>query len=238
LPVIVYFFVLFLKELVKEKKKFILTIVITGILAFCGLFFEVDYLVIKIVLNVLALLFFVLYYFLHDKIQNIILYVSVLIAGMTFSVIAFFYYANGQFHQYLLWGHDYEVQKVVSYFDDNEKIMLNDVGWNILVNVYRGDNRYDPEWKWKLEEWVPRKENLKMFEKITSYNIYLKTAAKDIKYARENGITKIGLLVSTIDGQPFLHQGKLNDYLNSSDLKLLEEVSLKNKKLYIFEVLK
>jgi len=77
-----------------------------------------------------------------------------------------------------------------------------------------------------------------MFEKITSYNIYLKTAAKDIKYARENGITKIGLLVSTIDGQPFLHQGKLNDYLNSSDLKLLEEVSLKNKKLYIFEVLK
>lgn len=238
LPVIVYFFVLFLKELVKEKKKFFVAVLITSILAFCGLFFEVDYLAIKVVLNILAIIFFVLYYFLHDKIKNMILYISVLIAGMTFSVIAFFYYANGQLHQYLLWGHDYEVQKVVSYFNDDEKIMLNDVGWNILVNVYRGDNRYDPEWKWELEEWVPRKKNLKMFEKITSYNIYLKNVVKDVKYARENGISKIGLLVSTIEDQPLLHQERLNDYLNSSDLKLLQEVSLKNKKLYIFEVLK
>jgi hypothetical protein len=227
-----------LKELVKEKKKFFAAVVVTSVLAFCGLFFEVDYLAIKVVLNILAIIFFVLYYFLHDKIKNMILYISVLIAGMTFSVIAFFYYANGQLHQYLLWGHDYEVQKVVSYFNDDEKIMLNDVGWNILVNVYRGDNRYDPEWKWELEEWVPRKKNLKMFEKITSYNIYLKNVVKDVKYARENGITKIGLLVSTIEDESLLHQEKLNDYLNSSDLKLLQEVSLKNKKLYIFEVLK
>lgn len=238
LPVIVFFFVLFLKDLVFEKKKFLLVVGITSVFAFVGLLFEVDYIGIKIALNIIAILSFVLYYFFHYKIQNLLTYISVLIATMTFSVIAFFYYANGQLHQYLFWGHDYEVEKVVSYFDDNEKIMLNDVGWDILVKVYRGDNRYDPEWKWELQEWVPRKKDLKMFEKITSYNIYHKNVTRDVRYARENGIEKIGLLVSTIENQPLLYQDRLDDYLASEDLTLLQEISLKNKKLYIFQVLK
>jgi len=238
LPVIILFFVIFLKDLVLEKRKFLIVVGITSIFVFLGLLFEVDYIGIKIALNIIAILSFVLYYLFHNKIPNLITYLSVLLAGMTFSVIAFFYYANGQLHQYLLWGHDYEVEQVVSYFDDDEKIMLNDVGWDILVKVYRGDNRYDPEWKWKLAEWNPRRKNLKMFEKTTSYNTYHKNVTKCVQYARKNGIVKIGLLVSTVEDKPFLYQERLGEYLASEDLNLLQEISLKNKKLYIFEVLK
>ncbi len=43
LPVVVYFFVIFIRDLVKERKKFLFVLGITTVLAFLGLFFEVDY---------------------------------------------------------------------------------------------------------------------------------------------------------------------------------------------------
>lgn len=238
LPVVVFFFISFLKDLKKCKEKFYTVIIISGILSFFGLFFEVDYILIKIFLNLLVLLMYLLYISLQGKFKDMEIWLIGILSIITFSVVAFFFYANGQLHQYLLWGNDYEVEEVVSHFNDDEKVILNDVGWDILVKVYRGDNKWDSEWKWVLQDWVPRKNELKEFEKFTSYNMFGKSIRSDKVFIEDNEIEKIGLLVSNLENEAFSYQDRLDDYLNADWLKLRDTVDLKNKRLYIFDVVK
>ena len=135
-------------------------------------------------------------------------------------------------------GNDYEVRKVIKLFDNSEKILMNDPGWDILVKVYRDDNRYDPEWKWKLNKWVPRQSGLKMFEKLDSFVISGKTIEADRTRIINSGIDKVVLAVSTVEGNPFIHQDRLESYLEADWLSLRDTVDLKNKIIYIFEVVK
>lgn len=238
LPVVVFFFLIFLKEIIKERKVFLTVIFATSIFVVFGLFFESEYIWIKLILNIFVISLFILYSLFHNKFKEIYIPLLLVLSGITFSVIAFFFYANGQLHQYILWGNDYEIQEVVTYFDENENIILNDVGWDILPKVYRGDNRYDPEWKWELQDWIPRKKELKMFEKFTTYGIYGNSIEVDKSFIENNSIEKVGLMVSTIESQPFKHQDRLDGYQKAAWLSLLRVVNLKNKDLYIFEVLK
>jgi hypothetical protein len=238
LPVVIFFFLTFIRDTVKKKKEFLIILTVTTAISFLGLFFEVDYIIIKVILNILFLFLYVVYFFYREKIKYIHIYLLVLIGLITSSVAAYFFYANGQLYYYRLWGKDYEVKEVISYFDDEERIMLNDPGWDILVEVYRGDNRYNPEWKWELAEWVPRKKDLKMFEKYTSFDIYGKPLRYDIQTIKNNDVEKVGLIVSTVQDKPFRYQEKLATYLEADWLELEEVVELKNKNLYIFKVVK
>jgi hypothetical protein len=236
LPIVIFFFLIFIKDVVKRKREFFIILAITTAISFLGLLFEVDYLWIKVVLNVIFLILFVLYFIFRKKLRKLYIPLLVLISFLTFSVVAFFFYANGQLYYYRVWGKDYEVKKVISYFEDDERIMLNDPGWDILVEVYRGDNRYNPEWKWELAEWVPRKKNLKMFEKYTSFDIYGKSVRYDLRTIENFDIERIGLIVSTVEEKPFPYQDRLSIYMESQWLELESVVNLKNKDLYIFKV--
>jgi hypothetical protein len=237
LPIVVIFFLYFIKDQVKERKKFLLITLISGFSAMLGMFFEADYVFIKIILNLLILCAFLFYAFYFNKIKDLEKLLIIGISGITFSVVSFFFYANGQLNQYLLWGNDFEIQKIVRYFKDDERIMINDVGWDILPKVYRGDNRYNPEWKWELEEWVPRKKELKMFEKFTTYNIYGANVESDRILVERNDIDKLVLVVSDLPDKPFRLEERLEDYLDANWLSLLEVIPLKNKQVYIFDVL-
>jgi hypothetical protein len=236
LPIVIFFFLIFIKDIVKKKKEFFIILFITTVISFIGLLFEVDYLWIKIVLNIIFFLLFFLYYIFSKSIKKLYIPLLLMISLLTFSVVVYFFYANGQLYFYRVWGKDYEVKEVVSYFEDDERIMLNDPGWDILVEVYRGDNRYNPEWKWELAEWIPRKKNLKMFEKYTSFDIYGKPLRYDLQAIESFDIEKIGLIVSTVEGKPFPYQERLDSYMDARWLELIESVNLKNKELYIFKV--
>lgn len=238
LPVVTFFFLLFVRDLVKERKRFIRVLVVTALLTFVGLLFEVDYIAIKIVLNVLVLLAYISYLFYHGKIKNLSTPLLIFLSTITFSVIAFFFYNNGQYHYYDLWGKDYEVSKVVGLFKDEEGIMINDPGWNMLINVYRGDNEYSPEWKWELQDWIPRKNNLKSFGKHSTYLPTGIAIGNDVKTVNEYDIEKVALILSTIEDYTFPFNHKLEKYMSADWLELEEIVNLKNKDLYIFKVIK
>ncbi len=128
LPVVVYFFVIFIRDLVKERKKFLFVLGITTVLAFLGLFFEVDYIALKVILNVVILLLYIGYFLFYKKVRLMPMILFVALSTITFSVIAYFFYANGQLYYYRLWGNDYEVKKVIEYFEEDENIMINDPG--------------------------------------------------------------------------------------------------------------
>jgi hypothetical protein len=240
LPIVVYFFIIFIKDLIKERKKFLFVLAITAILAFLGLFFEVDFIAIKVILNVIVLLLYIGYFIgyprLYKKAKLISTILFVALSGITFSVIAYFFYANGQLYYYQLWGKDYEVKKVVEYFDEDENIMINDPGWNMLINVYRGDNSYDPEWKWEFKDWVPRKDNLKTFERHSAFQPVGISIANDVRSVETYDIDKVALIVSTLDGYSLPYEHKLERYKSVDWLVLENVIHLKNKDLYIFDV--
>jgi hypothetical protein len=238
LPVVVYFFVIFIRDLVKERKKFLFVLGITTVLAFLGLFFEVDYIALKIILNVVILLLYIGYFLFYKKIKLMSTILFVALSTITFSVIAYFFYANGQLYYYRLWGNDYEVKKVIKYFEEDENIMINDPGWNMLINVYRGDNRYDPEWKWEFQEWVPRKDNLKSFERHSAFQPIGISIANDVRSVENYDIDKVALIVSRLDEYSLTYEHKLERYKGADWLVLEEVISLKNKDLYIFDVIK
>jgi hypothetical protein len=238
LPVVVYFFVVFVKDLIKERKKFLLVLAITTALAFLGLLFEVDYISLKVILNVVILLLYIAYLLLYKKVKLMLTILFVVLSTITFSVITYFFYANGQLYYYRLWGKDYEVKKVLEYFDEDENIMINDPGWNMLINVYRGDNRYHPEWKWEFMDWVPRKNNLKSFEKFSAFQPVGISIANDIRSVENYDVDKVALIVSRLDEYSLTYEHKLERYKGADWLSLEEVIPLKNKDLYIFDVIK
>lgn len=238
LPIVVYFFVIFIKDLVKQRKKFVFVLGITTLLTVAGLFFEVDYVVIKIILNTIILFLYIAYLLLHKKVKIMSSILFVALSMITFSVIAYFFYANGQLYYYRLWGKDYEVKKVVEYFDEDENIMINDPGWNMLINVYRGDNRYNPEWKWEFKDWVPRKEGLKSFDRHSAFQPTGISIANDVRAVENYDIDKVALIVSTLDDYSLGYEHKLERYMSADWLLLEEVIPLKNKDLYIFDVIK
>jgi len=130
------------------------------------------------------------------------------------------------------------VEKVISYFDQGENILINDIGWDLLAGAYRGNREYSAEWKWKLRDWVPRKKHLREFEYGDTYTMYYDDIEVDREMTTIYGIEKIALTVSNIEDIPFPHQGKLEEYLNADWLELTDTIPLKNKTLYIFKVIR
>ena len=238
IPIILIFYLLFLKDIVKKKKIYIWIVVISSILAFVGLIFEADYVYIKLILNLIVIFCYILFYFLNKKFPTSYFYLSLIVSVLTFSVISFYYYSDGQLRQYINFGRDYEVKEVTSKFEEEEIIMINDPGWDLLVGTYRGNVKYNPEWKWSLKEWVPRKKDLRMFNYVNTYTIGEEDIKKDAEMVEKYGIEKIGLMVSNKEGIEFPFQERLEEYMESNWMELIETVNLKNKTLYIFNVIR
>ena len=116
--------------------------------------------------------------------------------------------------------------------------MINDPGWNMLINVYRGDNRYNPEWKWEFKDWVPRKEGLKSFDRHSAFQPTGISIANDVRGVENYDIDKVALIVSTLDDYSLGYEHKLERYMSADWLLLEDVIPLKNKDLYIFDVIK
>lgn len=236
-PVVLYFFLLFLKDVVKDKQKYLLIWIVSSVLSLTSLLFEAEYIMIKFGLSAVAITILALYFLLRSKSKNMYFYVCILLSILTFGVGIFFYYSSGQLRNYILFGNDYEVEKVVSYFPADENVMFNDIGWDLLPGIYRGNNQYNPEWKWELKDWVPRKKYLTMLDTTNTFLISGKTLEEERAEVEKYKINKIGIVKSKIDYKPFLNQDRIEEYLKMDWLTLVDKVELKNKELYIFEVI-
>ncbi len=239
-PVILIFFLKYLTDISKKRKMFILIFTVSSLLAMLGLLFEAEYIMIKFVLNAVVMVMLIGYFLIPKEAKNdIFRFLTIaLIGGVTFAVSIFYYYASGQLHQYIKFGNDYEVHEVIKHFDKGEKILINDPGWDLLIGTYRGNRAYNPEWKWSLRDWVPRKKHLKMFDDVDSYVISGKDVEEDREMVEEYGIEGVGLVVSKLEDTQFPYQDRLEGYMNIDWLELEEKVDLKNKELYIFKVTK
>lgn len=202
-----------------------------------SLLFEAEYIMIKFLLAGIMVSLLIFYIFFYKRTKRAVVYLCIMLSAMTFGVFAFYYYSSGQLKMYRQFGNDYEVKDIVTHFSKDENVLLNDIGWDLLPGIYRGNNQYNPEWKWELKDWVPRKKYLKMLDTTNTFLIMGEGIDDDRIDIERYDISKVGIVKSKIGNKPFLHQDRVEEYMKVDWLRFVEKKDFKNKELYIFEVI-
>jgi len=240
-PVIFLFFLMFIKKLSSEyiytKKVFIFT----GIFTIAELYFEYSYVPIKIIINVLLFLTLLLIYFGKILNRNILKLLMIVLISMFFagtSLLASYTY--GQIKGYKLYGYDRECEKIISLVDNKDRIWINDIYWDRLPFVLREENLGNSEWRWNLQDWVPKKDLLKKSSALRTYNFYWSDIDIFKKNVSEDSINKIVFvkLKMVNEKENLLLQDRLKVLLNAKWLDLERKVEMKGKDIYIFNVSK
>lgn len=146
-------------------------------------------------------------------------------------------YKNGQIGAYLKYGYSRECEKILSYVKTDEKIWINDIGWDRLPFILREDKVQSPEWRWKLKEWVPKKKLLKKETEFMTYNFYWKDIDEFREKLVEEDVEEIVFIkLNDNVSEDFLLQDRLDMLLNSKWLELEKSVTMKNKVVYYFNL--
>jgi len=228
-PIVFVFFLFLLKDLVNERKTFLIVLFATLFLTIGGLFFEEEYIWQKVVLNFFVFLLYFAYLFWEQRRCFLKVALILVISFFSFGVIMYFFYTKGQIYQYLNWGRDYEVVEAMEYFDEDEKILLSDPGWDLLPLAYRKDTDFEPEFRWELKNWISRKEHLRNLGNANTYKLISTDEQRLRSQVEQNDISRIGYVV--------LEDEEVEMFWEVDWLELEKEVSLKNKTLFVIKVL-
>jgi len=238
--IIVIFFILFIREGIKNQELFKKTILITSFMLILGFFFEIDFILIKIVINTILMLALIVLYKLHRKQSPLLPLANLLIVvlfGITTATVSLtFSYLRGQVGNWLKWGPNRECTEVLSHFEIEENIYINDAGWGQLPFFYRKDLDFKPEWGWTLKDIVPKKHMLKRKTPGNTFYLSFEDTSNLKTQAQVNSIDKLALVTSEIPEEPFLIQEHLESLKAQDWLTLTQTVHLKNKTLYIFSI--
>ena len=159
-----------------------------------------------------------------------------------FSVVIIASATKTQLYKSLVWGTNGQTKKIASYFQPADIIYVNQSGirnfdWNYTISFYRKDLSLEPEWRWKLKNFVIKKSLLKTSgEEKSFYFNHWENSAMFKRALRNKGINKIVIIASTLPDIKFFMQDKIPEFLNQEWLKLDSVTKLKNKDVYIFSV--
>ncbi len=238
---IIFIYFLFFNSFNKKEKIWLFSI--TAIYVTAGFFFETSYLLPKIALEILLLciLFFVLFKKKFDLFKY--LFIS-LVSIFSLGVALLFSYTQGQINASLNWGRNREAEKIVQYLPTEGIYWDNNFQNQSYISVLNNELYSSAEWKWNLKDIVPKKSLLLTKGEQKGFNSLTIFDNRSYEYAMpyfkeeiiSSNVTKLYLLSSTIKGDEFAGQ-HLYEYFVASDwLTLKEEINLKNKILYIFDV--
>jgi len=240
-PIILIFFVLFLRDGLRNTSFALKTLAVSALFTIGGYFFEINYILQKIILDAFlySCFIFLIYTYhhrsSHKKVKQLLASTafgfSTLFAAILFSV------KYGQIKLYNSWGLNMECDKI-SQLIGNGNVWINDIGCGELIPFFRQDMGSNPEWNWKLASWIPKKYMLDSLDDTKTFTYYFKYLSSLDQYISQNNIDTIALVISTSQNKVFPMQDKLLFLQNSSLLKKRYYYRLKNKDLYVFDVIK
>ncbi|KKP77942.1 MAG: hypothetical protein UR73_C0007G0027, partial [candidate division WS6 bacterium GW2011_GWF1_35_23] len=238
-PVIIIFFLYFLKDIQREKKYFWILILAT-VFSALGIYFEYSFVWVKILATVLFLIPMWVMYF--SKIFNKDVFKYLLIIGIslfTAGTSLLGSYTHGQIGAYLMYGYNRECEEIVKLVDEDERVWINDIGWDRLPFILRGEDVQRAEWKWSLKEWVPKKKMLKQTEGLETLNFRSVDIVKFEEELKSKDVEKVIFvdLKEKYSNEKF-KDAEIQDFLGIEILKLEQKIEMKNKDVYVFEVVK
>ena len=228
--------------MVKMRKKNNYRIILgsTITFVFLGLLFEYSYVWIKVAFSLIILALICLGFCSKFKKKDLIKYlvvilVSIFTAGA--SILASF--SNGQIGASLRYGYNRECQEIVGLVDKSDVILINDIGWDRLPYVLRSENLQDPEWRWDLLEWVPKKEMLVVEDEFTTYPLKQGSEAELQSLVEERGISKIVYtkLTKEFEEENLLIENQIEQLSKFEWLKLSKKIEMGNKVVYVYDIL-
>ena len=240
LPLLVLFFVEYLRRAIATKKWTNAVLILTAAFVGGGFCFEESNLVFKLLLSTAALSLLtatVLISRLNADRGRIVAMVSCVALGvMCASVaIASSILLPGQIGRCLALGQNKECRDVMNQFSGEQKIWVNNAGWDFLPLFYRREPAAVPEMKWPLQPWVPKKDMLRWHDGRTFAFEREHFGRLKVAIIRSN-VDGVGLVVSEEKGYRFAMQDWLDQFRQSKLLVLEKTVPLKNKTLYVFSV--
>lgn len=235
-PVIILYFLLFLKS-VKQRDRFVLkTLFFTTLFVIGGMYFEYSYIWIKIVFSLFILLCLLMMYFTKKEIIKYVVGISISIFVVGTALLAS--YRHGQIGSYILYGYNRECEKILSFIQEDEVIWINDIGWDRLPFVLRSENVQDPEWRWKLKRWIPKKGLLIRNNSLRTNNFSWEGESEVLVNSKE--IDRI--IYVEVDKElgygNLLGQGSLKNMIELTWLELEYKIEMNNKRIFVFNVKK
>jgi len=166
--------------------------------------------------------------------------IAIIVASVFINVYALS--TKNQIYKSNLWGINGEADKIAQLVEPEDTIFVDCKSGTIseftyLINIYRKNNYLPVEWHWKLDkDRVERK--LDTIEIVP--NFYYTLDIEDMTLFKEeiinNNINKIVLLKSQVEGEKFPLEDYIDIFKKEKWLALEPITQLKNKEIYIFDV--
>ncbi len=248
-PLIAIYFVQFIHYPFEDKKELIRVLIATFLFMSFGFYFEASYLIHKIIIetflfaciavSVLKPFAFSKYFYLLLQKMTI---VFCILAMLGTSLL--FYMTQGQMGNYILFGENREIKEIIEIVPENEKFWINNTKSSDLMKTKMELTYAQPEWKWELAEFVPKKDLLKVHGDQYLYNDFHKDMELFREYFYENEIKYVVFVEPTIDEELFEYEylnwamdWKLLDFFKEEPVLVEQKVQeLQNKKVYLFKV--
>lgn len=238
-PVIFMFFLLFLCSLSSGKVVPIKLFLVTALFIIGGLYFEYSFVLIKAAMNLILFLMLILIY-RSKKLnkEHLLLIMVILISIFSLGTSMLVSYSHGQIKGYRMYGYNRECKEIVSLVDKEEKIWINDIHWDRLPFILRGEEIGDPQWRWRLREWVPKKNMLLRNSELYTYNFFWYEVEEFKTELIKNDIKKVLYIkLDVVDpSENLLLQDRLEVLSEADWLTLVDIVKMKNKQIYIWDV--
>ncbi|HOR06289.1 MAG TPA: hypothetical protein PLR67_02870, partial [Candidatus Dojkabacteria bacterium] len=238
-PVIIIFILYFLKDIQREKK-YLWILILTTVFSAVGIYFEYSYLWVKILATTFLLVPMWVMYFSKRFNKDIFKYILIIaISLFTAGTSLLGSYTHGQIGAYLMYGYNRECEKIVALVDEDERVWINDIGWDRLPFILRGEDVQSAEWKWSLREWVPKKRMLRQSGSLKTFNFSSRNLDEFENKLLSNDVEKVVFvdLKKKYSNEKF-READIQDILEIEILKLEQKIEMKNKDVYIFEVVK
>ena len=249
IPFAIIFFIFQFISFEKDEKKyhsyFIWTLVLTSIAVIMTFIYQ-DWGDLKALFNIfsgailLTMLFAIYFLKKHRKILVKFLMIAIIVASVFINVYALS--TKNQIYKSNLWGINGEADKIAQLVEPEDTIFVDCKSGTIseftyLINIYRKNNYLPVEWHWKLDkDRVERK--LDTIEIVP--NFYYTLDIEDMTLFKEeiinNNINKIVLLKSQVEGEKFPLEDYIDIFKKEKWLALEPITQLKNKEIYIFDV--
>ena len=240
LPLIVLFFLLFIKEGFKSNKIFITGFIITLLCIGGSFVFETRLLLVKYLMNGIALVLIGAGGYLTArkyKLSSLVnLAIPIYIAVISLATSVYFLTTStgqaGQIRNCIDLGYNREIKTILSQFPANEKKWINlNGGLTHFYYDFLSGNQIN-----LISDFIPKKYLLHKYSNKIFYRFKISSIRKFKRSIKLNGIGKVGLIVSTHPNYVYPNQNWVERLIQCDWLVLQDSIQLKNKVLYIFDV--
>ncbi|KAA3646334.1 MAG: hypothetical protein DWQ07_08940 [Chloroflexi bacterium] len=240
-PIFILFFIAFLESVQTDPRFYRRVVIAAGVFAGLSLFFEVTFVEVKLMLNLLLVNTLFVLVRVKARWASRLPQLYAVVIGlfvMATSVTSFAFMLNqGQLAQVSNWGIGYEADRILAQVDPDENIWINQIGWSRYPGFIRKDiGSINPEFLWSLADFIPKKQLLQRMDAPNTFSFDWQSIDEFRSSVQQHNITTIVLIVSTKDSFDFPYQGDLPIIERQPWTKLAQELQLKNKHVYIFDI--